>query len=255
MKLIPAYLLGTITAVMTISMAASASITKALNAQDMLKVKEYAANFKQVKNSQSLLASFRQAKELQRHLQTKLELINSVSDIRDRVFVETYLPAFKLWHNGDGAFVVSLMYGPFLKQAKQTPHSIDDQFFSLLLQASAPARASDYWPAWNTQTWDLGGCNELGKGIFYRLLKAIEKLSDNPGFSRVESEVSELRQQLLEALLNRQEVAEAGPAYCQKLPMQLKELVNIRRSIKLEKGQLSKLDTQINHLKEKVNGR
>lgn len=88
--------------------------------------------------------------------------------------VMAYFPGYHLGYAAEGTVLqFRLLYTDFQKLARKTSAKEDDAFIQLMIDAYG--ESAYHYGNWFLQTWDYGGCSQLGQGTHLKLLKETEK--------------------------------------------------------------------------------
>jgi hypothetical protein len=158
------------------------------------------------------------------------------------------LPGITAGAEAEGtALVFSLASDAWLAKAANTPEPDDDRFFALLAAVYGTASIHGY-AAWESRTWDYGGCNTFGDGAVVEALK----LSDAAASDAFRSEVAAVRAEIWDGALKDNPLfvycdpSTAGPTADERLRA---EAQRILAEVKLSPPEKSALEARIPNLK------
>lgn len=191
------------------------------SAEQLTQLETYRSQYTAVKNQAQLLALYRQAQQLKEQLDKAVEPLIEARYANDNMPTEQELQQLAALTPGLHPAMVAEGtqlafqedYQAFASLAAATPENGDDAYFALMQQAYGPVY--HYFGNWFMQTWDYGGCTQLGSGSHLQLFKQIQELrqSQNP----FAPELSALENTLFRDL-------ESGNNFCLPQPQVLNEL-------------------------------
>lgn len=152
------------------------------------------------------------------------------------------LPGFRLSHVAEGTQLSWLTHwADFVQLARKTPSQLDDDFAQLKLDLHGPYENG--FPSWMVQTWDYGGCSQLGKGQHSRFWQAFQTQlqPQSPFFSDLWQERKYLWRNLIQS-----------EDFCGSRSEALKELAQIKKRFQWsveEKEALSQTEERLKQLK------
>lgn len=231
----------TLTAIL-ITTAAAAAPALPFNQADQAAIAAHQGRFRAARTQAQLLAAYRQAQQLERTLETRLEPWMEARLGRDDYPQEAeltalgkQLPGFRPMLVAEGTYLALRPdYTAWAKVAAATPETADNALFALLQKAYGP-NYTDY-PNWFNQTWDYGGCSWLGKGVHKGVITELQRQRAQK--SPFGTELTALEQHLLRDLTQ-------SNSFCLPKAQVLKELDQILPVLPAHKPALLKRRQQL----------
>lgn len=168
----------------------------------------YNQTFKAIKTQAQLLKTYHQGQQLGQKLSQKLQVpfdkIQQAGSGYDGfntqlAAITKQFPGFRGLLVAEGTVVDFWPhYGQFARLAQKTPEKADNDFFNLMTEAYGPDNSS--FGLWFHQTWDYGGCTNLGNGQSLKLWQELARVRKTK--SPFETELQSLQDDLWQTSLN-----------------------------------------------------
>lgn len=211
-----------------------------LDAEAQKALANYNQSFKAVKTQAQLIKTYQQGQQLGQKLSQKLQVpfdkIQESGSGYDTFntqleAITKQFPGFRGLLVAEGTVVDFWPhYGQFAQAAQKTPEKADNDFFNLMIAAYGPDNGS--FGLWFQQTWDYGGCTNLGDGQSLKLWQELARV--RKAKSPFETELQSLQDDLWQTSLNY-------AAYCKDSKSVLTEFEQILHVIP------AKLSSQAKH--------
>lgn len=151
-----------------------------LGANNVKRLTVYRESYNNVKSAPSFASVYKNGLRLRdtivAMLETKIEP-EPDNGMPDLFWLDQIVPGYLPQLVAEGtAYYLFADYRTFLRLAKQTTGTEDDEFVNVCLAAFPEDSIEYFYPAWKIQTWDYGGHSLLGKGKHNEILDKLDKL-------------------------------------------------------------------------------
>jgi len=186
-------------------------------------IQTYRKRFEQAAFDGACFQAYVDGKKLRDETQRQVQEVLDNPDptkLPDLSWLKEALPAFFPQLVAEGTRLhLFLNYKEWLKKARHTKGTQDDDFFRLAVKIYPIDSIESFYPVWFLQTWDYGGHSLLGSGIHRDLLDQMNRMVANRNV--FEPEILDFKNQLI------QDMTDAHVTYWEPKDAILKELDEI----------------------------